>query len=458
MNVSLKNNDAVSGVLKLEVTKPDYADLLAKSLQKLRQQVNMPGFRKGMVPMSVVKKLYGKQAMAEEINKLVSDRLYGYLKENDIKILGEPLPNETEQKQIDFEVDEDFDFYFDLAFAPVIDVELNKSDELTWYQIKIDDAMIDEQVASYRKSFGSYDKVDKVEAEDMVKGVLVELADGAPKADGISLEEAVLMPSYIKGKMEQKKFIGAKIDHTVVFNPYKAYKGAEAELASFLNIDREKVKEMKSDFTFEIKEITRFQPAELNQEFFDKVFGVDIVKDEASFREKIKASIEIHNTPESEYKFALDVRELLIKKADGVVFADDLLKRWLLLTGENTTKEQVDEDYPKLVADLKYHLIREKLLKDNDISVQQEDIDNFGKRIVREQFAQYGMMSVPDDILEKYVDDLFKKQETKKNIIDRVIEEKISILAKDKTTFTIKEVSSEQFSRLLKVEEEQPIE
>jgi len=452
MNVSLKSNDAVSGILKVDIEKNDYAEMTNKNLQKLRQKVNMPGFRKGMVPIGLVKKLYGKQAMAEEVNKLVSDKLFAYLRENDVKILGEPIPNETEQKPIDFDTDENFEFCFDIALAPEIDVKLTKKDKMTAYKIKVDDEMIDKQVDSYCKNFGSYDKAEKIEVEDMVKGLIVELENGEPKAGGIFLEEAVLMPSYMKGKMEQKKFIGAKLDSKVIFNPFKAFKGAEVELASFLRIKKEEVKDMKSDFSIEIKEITRYKGAEMNQELFDRIFGPETVKDETEFRNKIKESLEEQYAPETEHLFLRDMRSLLIKKAGNVTFADDILKRWLLIANEKTTEEAVESDYPKVVEDLKYHLLKEKLVKDNDIKVEQDDLQELARRVAKSQFAQYGMLSVPDDVLDNYVKDFMKKQETVTSLVDRVIEEKLSSFIKGKVAIDEKEVTDEEFVKIAEIQ------
>ena len=223
MNVSLKNNDAVSGIVKLEIVKADYADQVDKSLRSLRQKANVPGFRKGMVPMGMVKKMYGKHVLVEEINKLVSENLFKYIRENDLHILGEPMPNETEQKPLDFDKEEDFEFCFDVALAPEINIELSKNDKLPFYQVAIDEEMLNNQVNAYRSNFGSYDKVDEVEEKDMVKGTVAELENGAPKEGGIVVEDAVLMPMYIKDEEEKAKFIGAKVNAVVVFNPNKVY-------------------------------------------------------------------------------------------------------------------------------------------------------------------------------------------------------------------------------------------
>ncbi|MDR0348108.1 MAG: trigger factor [Tannerella sp.] len=451
MNVSLKNNDAVSGILKVEIEKSDYAELLDKNLHKLRRKVDMPGFRKGMVPLSIVKKLYGKHAMAEEINKLVMEKLSSYIFDHDLKILGEPIPHGTEQKTIDYDTDENFEFYFDVAFSPDIAVELTKTDTLNYYQVRIDDAMIDKQVESYLKYFGSYDTADNVEAEDMVKGIVAELEDGQPKAGGILIEDVVLMPLYMKDKTEQEKFIGASPDHTIVFNPYNAYEGAESEIASFLQIDREKVKDTKGDFTFKIKEITRHKPAELNQELFDRIFGSDVVKDEAVFRDKIKEFLTEQFVPDSDYVFRMDMRAMLLKKAGEVTFAEEILKRWLLLVdNDKPTREKVDEDYPKVAEDLTYHLIKEKLARDHEIKVGKEDLEACGKRMVQAQFAQYGMLSVPDDVLANYVKDLLKKQDTVKNLVNVVIDEKLSVWIKEQITVTVQEVTVEELSEISK--------
>ena len=449
MNVSIKNNDAISGIIKVDVEKNDYSELMSKNLQKIRQQVNMPGFRKGMVPIGLVKKLYGKQAMAEEVNKLVSEKMYSFIREGNINILGDPIPNETEQKKIDFDVDENFEFCFDVALAPEINVKLSKKDKLTSYLITVDDKMVGNQIESYCKNYGSYEKVEKVEVEDLVKGVIVELEGGKPKPAGILIEDAVLMPSYIKGKMEQKKFLGAKVESKIIFNPFKAYKGAEVELASFLKINKDEAKEMKSDFSFEIKEITRHKKAELNQELFDRVFGENAVSDEAGFKEKITETIKEQFAPQSEYKFIKDMHDLIVRKIGDVAFADDILKRWLLIADEKNTKESIEENFPKIVEDLKYHLAKENLVKENDIKVEKEDIEAVGRRVAKMQFVQYGMLSVPDNILDSYVKEMMEKKETVNNLVDRAIDDKLSAYIKNRITVNEKEVTSEEFGKLL---------
>ena len=448
MNVSLKNIDAVSGIVKLEIVKADYAEQVEKSLRNFRQKANVPGFRKGMVPMGMVKKMYGKHVLVEEVNKLVSENLFNYIRDNKLNILGEPMPNETEQQSINFDTQEDFEFCFDVALAPEIKIELSKNDKLPFYQVAIDEEMMNQQVEAYTANFGSYDSVEEVEEKDLVKGTIAELENGSPKEGGIVVEDAVLMSSYIKDEAEKAKFIGAKVNSVIVFNPNKAYEGAEAEIASLLKVEKEAVAGITGDFSFEIKEITRHKNAELNQELFDKVFGEGVVTSEEEFKNKIKEALAEQFTPQSDYKFLLDARDVLVQKAGELKFADELLKRWLLTANEKNTPEKLDEDYPQIIEDLKYQLIKENLVKNNNLKVEDADIENFAKRVAKAQFAQYGMLSVPEDVLANYAKDMLKNKQTLQNVIDRAVEEKLAGWLKEQVELEVKEVSAEEFNKL----------
>mgnify|MGYP003243360219 CR=1 FL=1 len=422
MNVSLKNIDATKGIVKLEIVKADYADKVEKSLRSFRQKAEMPGFRKGMVPMGMVKKMYGKHVLVEEINKLVSENLYNYIRENKLNILGEPLPNETEQKEINFDTQEDFEFCFDVALAPEIKIELSKNDKVPYYQVNIDDEMIGKQVEAYQANFGTYDQVEDVEEKDLVKGTVAELENGSPKEGGIVVEEAVLMPMYIKDEAEKAKFIGAKKNSVIVFNPNKAYEGAEAEIASFLKVNKEAVSGITGDFS--------------------------VVTSEEEFKNKIREALAEQFTPQSDFKFLVDARDLLVQKAGELSFAEDLLKRWLLVANEKNTKEKIDEEYPRIIEDLKYQLIKENLVKENGLKVEDADIEGFAKRVAKAQFAQYGMLSVPEDVLANYAKDILKNKQTLQNIIDRAVEEKLAGWLKEQVELDTKEVTADEFNKL----------
>lgn len=448
MNVSLINNDSVRGLIKLEIVKSDYEAAVEKSLRSFRQKANVPGFRKGMVPMGMVKKMYGKQALLEEVNRLVSDNLFKYIRENNLNILGEPLASEAEPSALDFDKDEDFVFNFDVALAPEININMSKEDTLPYYEVKIDDDMLNKQVEAYTANFGTYEAGEEVEEKDLVKGTVAELENGAPKEGGVVVENAVLMPMYIKDEAEKTKFIGSKVNTVVVFNPNKAYEGAEAEIASFLHVEKEKVAELTGDFSFEIKEISRHKNAELNQELFDKVFGESVVTSEEEFRNKIREALAEQFTPQCDFKFLSDAREVLVKKAGELKFADDILKRWLLVANEKNTAENIENDYPHIIEDLTYHLIKESLVKANGLKVQDADIEEFAKRVAKAQFAQYGMLSVPEDALENYAKEMLKNKQTLQNILDRAVEEKLAAWLKEQVTIDKKEVTADEFAKM----------
>lgn len=448
MNVSLKSNDSVSGVVTVAIEKKDYEAQVDKSLRQYRQKANMPGFRKGMVPLGMIKKMYGKYVLAEEINRIASESLFNYIRENNIAVLGQPVPC-TDHPTIDFETQESFEFRFDIALAPTFDIKLTKRDKLTRYEVEVDDALVDKQIDSYRRSFGSYDNVEDVEETDLVKGTVVEMEGDEQLPGGIWVEDAMLMPKYIKDEGERNKFLGAKLNDKVVFNPNKAYEGAEAEIASFLKVKKEEVAGITRDFRFEIKEVTRHKPSDLNQELFDKIFGEGVVKSEAEFRDRVKESLQQQFRPQSDYKFFADVRALMLKKTADVTFADDILKRWLLKSDEKNTPEMVEKDYPHVVEDMKAHLAKEQLVRAHDIKVEDADIESLAKRIAQAQFAQYGMLSVPDEVLDNYAKDMMKKEETVRNLVDRVIDEKLAEWLKEQVKVETKTISLDEFEKVL---------
>jgi len=449
MNISLaKNDDVTRGIIKMEIEKTDYTDQVEKSLRNFRQKANIPGFRKGMVPMGMVKKMYGKHVLVEEVNKLVSENLFKYIREEKLNILGEPLPNETEQKELNFDADENFEFVFDIAFAPEINVELNKKTKVPYYSVAIDDEMVNKQIDSYRANFGTYEQVEDVEEKDMIKGFVAQLDGNLPKEGGIQTEDATIMPMYIKDEEEKAKFMSAALNSVVIFNPFKAYEGAEAEIAAFLKIEKDQVAETNGDFSFEIKEITRYKEGDLNQELFDKVFGEGVVTSEDEFKNKIKDILAEQFDPQVDYKFLKDAREVLVKKAGDLQFADDLLKRWLLAANEKNTPEKIEDEFPQIIDDLKYHLIKENLIAKNEIKVEEGDVKELARKVAKAQFAQYGMLSVPDDILDNYAQDMLKNKETFQNVVDRALDDKLVAWLKEHVKLDTKEVSMDEFNKL----------
>lgn len=449
MNVSFQNIDKVSGLLTVKLEKADYQEKVDKSLKTFRQKAQIPGFRKGMFPMSLVKKMYGKSVIAEEVNKLLSEKVYDYIKSNNVNMLGEPLPNEEKQQVIDFDTMEEFEFVFDIALAPEFKAEVSNTDKVDYYTIEVTDEMVENQVKAYTQRNGKYDQVSAYEDNDMLKGLIAELDEnGNTKEGGIQVEGAVLMPSYMKNDEQKAIFANAKVNDVLVFNPNAAYDGHDAEIASLLKIEKEAAAEMKSNFSFQVEEITRFVPGDLNQELFDQVFGKDAVKTEEEFRAKVKEGIAAQFVADSDYKFLIDARKMLMEKVGKLEFPDALLKRIMLLNNKEKGEEFVAENYEKSVEELTWHLIKEQLVKDNEIKVEQEDVINMAKDATKAQFAQYGMMTVPEDILENYAQEMLKKKENVDGLVGRVVEAKLATALKAKVTLNNKTVSMEEFNKM----------
>ena len=447
----MQNVDKVSALLTVNIEKADYQEKVEKLLKKYRQQVNMPGFRKGMVPMSLIKKQFGKSAMAEEVDKLMQDAVNNYIRENKVNMLGMPLPNEEKMQTIDFDVQENFEFVFDIALAPEFKAEVSEQDAIDFYTITVSDEMVNSQVDMYAQRAAKYEKVEEYADRDMVKGLLAELDEnGNTKEGGIQVEGAVMMPSYMKNDEQKAIFATAKVNDVLVFNPNAAFEGNEAELSSLLKIKREEVAEMKSNFSFQIEEITRAVPAALTQELFDQVFGEGAVSSEEEFRGKIKEGIAAQFMADSNYKFLLDARTYLMNKVGKLEFPDALLKKIMLLNNEDKGESFVEENYEKSLEELTWHLIKEQLVEAFEIKVEQADVLEMAKENTRMQFAQYGMMSIPEEMLENYAKEMLKKKENVEGLVNRAVETKLAAALKGKVALNNKEVSMEEFNNLLK--------
>ena len=450
MNIVRTDIDQNNAVLTVQIEKADYSANVEKTLRDYRKKANIPGFRPGMVPMSLMYKMYGKAIKADEINKVAADALNKYIMDNEINILGEPLPSEDFKPYEDFDQREEFEIPFAIGIAPEFDVEFDKKDKVKYYEITVDDTMIDNQVKSYTSRYGKYTQEETVEERDMVKGEIVELENGEANVEGIKLSDAVLTPAYLKDENQKIMFVGAQKGDVIVFNPAKAFDN-DAELASFLKLKKEDVKDITSDFSFTITGITRYNESEINQELFDKVFGEGTVTSEEEFRAKIAANIEQDLKRDADYKFGIDAREMLLKKFENLAFPDAFLKRWLLGENKNMTAETLEADYPKMIEELKWQLISNKIAKKNDVKVENEDIEEYARNIARSQFAQYGMIGLEDSILDNYAKDMLKKEETLKNIYSRVFDNKVIEVVKNNVKLDIKKTSIEEFNKMFEV-------
>ncbi len=453
MNVSHQNTDNLNAVISIEISKADYQDKVDKSLRAYGQKANIPGFRKGKVPFSILTKMFGKSVRVEEINRLVSEALYNYIRDNKLNMLGEPMT--AEDMTVDLDAQDDFTFRFDVALAPELNVKVDKSISVPYYTITVDDDMVKRQDESFRARFGKQVSVDEsTDEKDLIKGSMVELSsDGTPLEGGITVESTIVSPNYFKSDDEKAKFAGVKKGDKVVFNPSKSCNASVAELASMLNTDKEKAANVTSDFEMTVTDITHLQPAELNQEFFDSIFGKDTVKTEEEYLAKIREMIAHQLVPESDYRFSLDSRAAIEKAVGDFELPDAFLKRWLLATDKERKAETIDDDYSRMVPDLKWQLIKEQIVKQFDIHVDDNDLKAMAKRVAASQFAQYGMTGVPDDVLERYGNEMLSNKDTRSRLINQATEMKIQTAIKESVTLNHKEVSMENFQKLFETAE-----
>ena len=453
MNISFENVDKVSALLTVNIEKKDYEDKVKTALKDFSKKASLPGFRPGKVPASLIQKRFGTEVKAEEINKLLSEEVNKYIRENKVNMLAEPLPNEEKTPAMDFETQEDFTFAFDIALAPDFDAKLSKKDKLTYYDIKVDDALVDQQVQSYCQRGGQHVKAESYEARDMVKGTLTQLnTKNNTLKDGITVEDAVMLPEYMKDKKEKAKFDGAKLGDVITFNPAKAYDGSATELASLLHITKEEAEGMKSNFNFQISEIMRFEPAKVSQELFDQVLGKGVVKSEAEFRKFIADDIKKNFSSEAEYQFTQDLREYILGRVGKVEFPEALLKRFMKLRNQDKDESYVDDNFEKSLPELLWHLAKEQICDQLEVKVQHEDVLETAKRYTRIQFASYGMMNLPEETITNYAAEMLKNEQQAQGLVERTVENMMAAKAKEAVTLKVKEVTMDEFRKLTEKE------
>ena len=358
MKISFENPDKVNGLLTLTVEEADYKENVEKALKDYRKKANFPGFRPGMVPMGLIKKQFGASAKMDAINKFVGEQIYKYLQDNKVQMLGEPLPSDKQEAQ-DLEKEAPYTFMFDIAIAPDFKIELSDKDTVDYYNISVDDQLIDKQVDMFASRGGSYEKVEEYQDNDMLKGDIRELDEnGNTKEGGITVEAAVLMPNYIKVEDQKKLFNDVKLGDIITFNPKKAYPESEVEISSLLKIEKAQVKDVNADFSYQITEISRFKKAEVNQDLFDNIYGKDAVKDEKEFREMIAGGLKGQLAADSDYKFIQDVRTYTENKVGALAYPDALLKRIMLNNNKDKDQSFVVKNCDQSIKELTWHLIK----------------------------------------------------------------------------------------------------
>lgn len=452
MKISFENPDKVNGLLTLTVEEADYKENVEKTLKNYRKKANVPGFRPGMAPMGMIKRQFGTTVKVDEINKLLGEQIYKYVKDNNIQMLGEPLPSDK-QEPVDMEKEAPYTFIFDIAVAPEFKAELTGDDTIDYYTITVDDKIVDQQIDMFASRAGHYDKVEEYQANDMLKGDIRELDEnGNTKEGGITVEDAVLMPEYIKVEDQKKLFDGAKLGDIITFNPKKAYPESDVEVASLLKLKKEDVADLTADFSYQITEISRYVKAEVNQELFDQVYGKDVIKDEKDFREKIAEGLKAQFAVDSDFKFIQDVRKYLENKVGALTYPDALLKRIMLNNNKDKGEEFVEKNYEQSIKELTWHLIKEQLVKANGVKIEDADIEDTAKEAAKAQFAQYGMNNIPEEYIENYAKDMLKKKEYIDSFVDRSIDRKLTEILKNVVKLENKTATLEEFNKMMQAE------
>jgi len=448
MNITSENIDELNSVIKLTIDKDDYEPRVADVLKTYQKKANMPGFRPGKVPAGLIRKMYGNAVMVDEINKLVSENLSKYLTEEKLDILGEPLPSESQQP-IDFDTQDSFEFAFDIALAPSVEVKLTKREKLNYYNIEVSDDILDGQIKNLTSRFGSNDVVETIGEKSLAKGDFVQVdKDGNAIQDGIVAEDAVMSLAIVKNDTQKKKMLAKKVGDEVIFDVKKAFPN-DTEVSYLLKITKEQAAEVKGNFKFTIKEITEFSDPELNKDLFDKLFGPGVVSSEEEMRAKVKEDLQRNFEMESEYKFSIDAREKLTSKLD-VKLPEKFLKRWLKATDKGEQKmsdEQIDNDMPKFMEDLKWQLIKNEIVRANDIKVEEKDVVEYAKKSARMQFMQYGLTNLPDEHIENYAMDMLKQEDQGRRMAEAAVQEKVMVFIKGAVKVEEKAVSRDDFNK-----------
>lgn len=450
MKISFENPDKINGLMTLTVEVDDYKEKVEKTLKDYRKKANVPGFRPGNVPMNIIKRQYGTAVKVDVVNKIIGEEMYKYLRENNVKMLGEPLPSEKQVPQ-DLEKEGDYEFIFDIAVAPEFTISLSNKDKVDYFDIQPDDKLIDQQVEMFASRNGHYDKAEVYDPEqrDMLKGDLRQLDDeGNTLEGGITVADAVLMPQYIKEEAQKALFDGAKLGDIITFNPKKAYPESDTEVAALLKLKKEEVADINADFSFQVTEISRFVKSALDQDLFDSVFGEGNVKTEEEFRARIAEGLKAQLAGESDYRFLLDVRKYAENKVGEITFPEDILKRVMKAGNKDKDADYVDKHFDASIRELKWHLIKEQLVAANDVKIEDTDVKAVAKEMARAQFAQYGMNNVPDEYLDGYADDMLKQKENVDSLVDRAIDRKLIDVLKNVVKLNVKTVTLDEFNKI----------
>jgi len=443
MDVQVKNTDELNAILTIKINNDDYKDKYESSLKKYKKDVQLPGFRKGHIPASIIKKKYGASILAEEIDKLLNDTLYKHITENKINILGNPMPKVDKNQEIDWKNPSDFEFEYEIGLAPEFNLELPGKDKYTYHKLKIDDKLINKQIEDFAKRYGKLSSVEISEDKDMIMAEFNELDENDKIVEGGFNKSSTVSIEFVDVKKAKDKLIGLKVGDEHILNPKEISKG-DVDMASMLGIEKEAAISYTNNVKFTVKEINRLQPANIDQGLYDKIFGEGVVETEEQFREKIANDLSGMFDKDSERIFKKNVSKQLMDKLK-LDLPNDFLKRWILATNKDANQELIDKEYHLYADNLKWQLIENKIIKQEDIKVENQEIIEHTKELLASQYGQYGMMIPPDEELEKAAKNVLSNQEETKKIYDMIYDKKVTTYLKETLKTTNKELSYDDF-------------
>jgi len=445
-----KTNDVI-GEITMVVEESDYADKVKKQLKEIGKKHAEPGFRPGHVPAGLIAKKYGKAVKYDEINKLVGEAIFDYIKENGINVLGNPIPDKANAINEDAS---EFTLKFKVGVAPEFEVKIDKDLHIPYYNIQVTDEMVARQDEALRRRFGKQEPGDEVDATALVKGVITELnEDGTVKEEGVVVENGIVAPQYFKSEDQRALFVGKHVGDSVVFNPAATCESNPTELASMLNLPKEEAEKHQGDFRFDIKKIIVLKPAELNEEFFKEAFG-ETVKDEEGYRETVKKMIQDSLTGDQNYRFTIDAEKAIRKEVGEIQLPDEDLKEFLISQNEALNEENIDKEYDQIRSQLVWDLEKDKMINALDIKVEDADLQNTARLMARNQFAQYGMTNVPEDAVEHYAGEILKDEKARNTIYRQTSDMKLFNAIRAAVSLDEKEVSVDEFNELFRAEAE----
>jgi trigger factor len=446
MNITRENIDDLNALLKVNIVKKDYEEKVETVLKDYRKKATVKGFRPGMVPIGLIKKMYGRAVEIDEINKVVTENIQKYITDEKLEILGDPLPK-ADEDLIDFDTQEEFNFTFEIGISPVVDLKLSKKNKVHEYEIIIDEKMKNDYLTNYTRRFGELRKAESIVDKDVIKGKIEAVDnDGNVMPEGPAVEETSIGVDIIKDENIKNEFIGKNLNDTVDFDIKLAFPN-DSEIAGILHKKKEEVPELWAKYRFTVSDISRFYPAEIGQELYDKIFGAGVVNSEEEFNKKIEEEIAINLKRESDYRVMIDIKELAMEKIDFQL-PEEFLKRWLLRVNENTTAEQIEKEFDSFRKDLKWQLIRNKVARDNEVKISEEELQKEAENITRYQFQQYGLYYATDDQIANYAKETLKREEDAKRIAEKILEEKVILLMKEMIKLEPKSITVEDFNKL----------